>query len=524
MTELYHHPRIDEARRLELGASTSAFQSEGGIDLPRGARTHWFDAQRRGQVEPIGAGVGLWRRFDLAAARCHALSLRRFRFTLEWARLCPDGARLDRRAVEGYATRIIALRRRGIEAIVTLHHFTHPRWMGADLWLRSDAAARFSAHAVAVIEALDDSLEAMGSPCVDRILTLNEPNMLAVASYVAGVFPHGARAVADGSALGVVRAWRALDAMLAAHCRAFAAIAASRAARRRPPADISLNVNLLDLHGLGAGIFDLLRAPDPSPSALDRWLATRRDGWHDALFGDERGSQRARLAGALDPLVSGLLPLSRLSQTLAALRDAPRTPLDHLAIDLYDPYTAQQLRPASLVDALLRADPELLARSAREGARLAEPWEWRPAPEALPRMIRAMGEGMPSLPVDLIECGMALRRPEGQPIADPRDDRLTRGEFLRIMLRAGIETRVLHGLPLRAWLYWTLIDNYELGRWSPRFGLWAAGDDRGEDLRSWRERDAAGEDAAAVLGGVARALRGDRVDSAALRQALEDTL
>ena len=41
-----------------------------------------------------------------------------------------------------------------------------------------------------------DALEGLGSPCVDRVLTLNEPNMLALASYIAGVFPHRAPAAA----------------------------------------------------------------------------------------------------------------------------------------------------------------------------------------------------------------------------------------------------------------------------------------------------------------------------------------
>lgn len=521
------HPRLRDARDLELGVSTSAFQSEGGLDLERGPRTHWFDAQRRGEVEPIGAGVGLWRRFDEAAARCGALGLRRFRFTLEWARLRPDGPSLDRRALRGYASRIIALRRNGMEPIVTLHHFTHPRWMGGDLWLREDAPTRFAAHAAEVIEGLDDALESLGSPCVDRVLTLNEPNMLAVATYVAGVFPRGARALAEGSPLGVVRAWRALDAMLAGHCLAFEALAAGRARRGRPPADVSLNLNLLDLHGLGAGIFDLLRSVEAgvSPRDLDRWLASRRASWHGSLFGDERESPRARFAASLDAAVVGLLPLSRLSRTTQALRRAARAPLDHLAIDLYDPYSAQQLRPASLVDALLSANPDALARAVREGVRLADPWEWAPAPEALPRMIRAMGEGMRVLPVDVIECGMCLRREEGEGCAEPRADGLTREGFLRVMLRSAIETRVVHGLPLRAWLYWTLVDNYELGRWAPRFGLWSAADDDGSTTtRRWGACDAAGEDASALLGMVSRALASDPVDAAALTLALGDGL
>lgn len=516
--DVFDHPDLERARGLELGVSTSAFQSEGDLDLPGRPRTHWHAAQRDGRVEPIGAGVGLWSRWEEAAARCAALRLRRFRFTVEWARLRPDGATLSGEVVRGYARRIISLRRKGIEPIVTLHHFTHPAHLGEDLWLRDEAPGLFAAHADETLTALDDALEGLGSPCVDRVLTLNEPNMLALASYIAGVFPHRAPAVTDGSAWGLVRAWRCLDAALAGHCLAAARIAASRAARGRPPADLSTNVNLLDLHGLGAGIFDLLRAPALGVSArdLDAWLDARRSRWHAHLFADEAGSPRSVLARSLDGVVSRLLPLSRLSRTLAALR-GHAAPLTHLAVDLYDPYTAHQLTPGALVDALAASDPAGLARAMAQGVGIAEPWSWRPAPEALAPMVRALGEGMPRLSVDVIECGMCNHRPAGQGVATPRADGLTRAGFLRVMLRATLEARVREALPLRAWLYWTLVDNYELGRWSPRFGLWSRDDDG-----AWGARDAAGDDAAAVLGAVAAALAVEPLPREALRRVFCD--
>jgi len=92
------------------------------------------------------------------------------------------------------------------------------------------------------------------------------------------------------------------------------------------------------------------------------------------------------------------------------------------------------------------------------------------------------------------------------------------------MLRAALRARVVHDLPLRAWLHWTLVDNYELGRWAPRFGLYALGDPRDDGPSAWGARDAAGEDAAAVLAAFARAVVADPVDVSALREALDDGL
>lgn len=522
LTDLLAHPALDRAASLELGVSTSAFQSEGDLDLPGRPRTNWYDAQQRGTHERIGHGVGLWRRFDEAARRCEALGLKLFRLTVEWARLRPDGPRLSRRAVEGYASRLMSLRARGMEPVVTLHHFTHPRWLGPDFWLRHDAHTLFAAHAVEALDALD---AALGGAPVTRVLTINEPNMLALASYVAGVFPHGEPSLAEGSALGIVRAWRALDAMLAGHALAYEGIRASRARRGMPPPDVSLNLNLIDLHGLGAGIFDLLRAPSLGVpiAGLDAWIEGRRARWHAALFEGEAGSPRARLAGALDRAWSRISPLSTLVRTCEALYGSKVSPLDHLGIDLYDPYTAHQLRAApALVEALAGFDLAGVMDAAQGGVALAEPWAWAPAPEALVAMVRALNDGVPALPVDVVECGMSVERPAGEPRARERADGLTRPAFLRAMLRAALAARVAHEQPLRAWLHWTLVDNYELGRWSPRFGLWSLGDPSGERAGAWGARDAQGEDAAGVLGAFARAVRTSPVDRAALTALFDD--
>lgn len=517
--DLFSHPSLHRARDLELGVSTSAFQSEGALDIPGHPQSNWSEAQRDGRLDPIGEGTRLWHRFDEAVARCADLGLRRMRLTLEWTRLRPDGAHLRPEALRGYAERVISLRSKGIEPIVTLHHFAHPRALGEDFWLDDHAHVRFADHCAEVMAALDGALLRRGSPCVDRVITINEPNMYALATWVAGVFPHRARSLADGSPLGLLRAWRCLDAMLAGHILATRRIHAGRIARGLPRAELSANVNLLDLHSLGAGIFDLLRAPSEGvpPRGLTEWLDARRARWHAHLFAGERDAPRAVFARSLDGFAARSLPLATLTRTLDALRRDEPPPLDALAVDLYDPYSAHQVRPPSLVRAFASADPDALAAAVRAGLRLAEPWEWSPAPAALPRMIRALGEGMRPLPVDVIECGMCVRRDPGSPSAEPRADGLTRAGFLRQMLRGAIETLVVQELPLRTWLYWTLVDNYELGRWSPRFGLWSL-----DDAGGWGTRDAAGDAAAEVLGACARALAQDPIDRVGLRCALAD--
>jgi hypothetical protein len=69
---------------------------------------------------------------------------------------------------------------------------------------------------------------------------------------------------------------------------------------------------------------------------------------------------------------------------------------------------------------------------------------------------------------------------------------------------------VAAGVPVRAYLHWSLMDNYEWGTYEPRFGLY--GIDR-RDPRSvrWLDTDSTGADAAGAFSRVVAGLRrGDR--------------
>jgi hypothetical protein len=69
---------------------------------------------------------------------------------------------------------------------------------------------------------------------------------------------------------------------------------------------------------------------------------------------------------------------------------------------------------------------------------------------------------------------------------------------------------VAAGVPVRAYLHWSLVDNYEWGTYEPRFGLY--GLDRADPAHvRWLDTDAAGHDAAGEFTRVVAGLRaGDR--------------
>ena len=163
------------------GVSTAAHQVEGDNC------NQWSDWEQAGRIksgDSCGKACDWWenaeRDFDIA----RDLGLKALRLSLEWSRIEPEEGHFDAQALIRYRRMLKALHERGIEPIVCLHHFTHPRWFekrGA--FLRPDAPQLFERFAREVAKAV-------GNLC--RLwVTFNEPNVYAACGYVVGEFPPG---------------------------------------------------------------------------------------------------------------------------------------------------------------------------------------------------------------------------------------------------------------------------------------------------------------------------------------------
>jgi beta-glucosidase len=73
---------------------------------------------------------------------------------------------------------------RGIEPVVTFHHFTTPQWLAArGGWEAPDAPERFARF-------VERSTAHLGD-LIARACTINEPNVVAVLGYTLGRYPPG---------------------------------------------------------------------------------------------------------------------------------------------------------------------------------------------------------------------------------------------------------------------------------------------------------------------------------------------
>src|SRR5207302_1769614 len=104
------------------------------------------------------------------------------RLSLEWSRIEPQPGQWNTQAISRYRQMLIGLRSRGIEPLVTLHHFTHPIWFEKHGAFRSpDAVEYFTRYVTHAVEALGD--------LCDFWCTINEPNIYSTFGYELADFP-----------------------------------------------------------------------------------------------------------------------------------------------------------------------------------------------------------------------------------------------------------------------------------------------------------------------------------------------
>ncbi|MER3419785.1 MAG: beta-glucosidase [Chloroflexota bacterium] len=160
-------------------------------------------------VEPSGDACDFYHRYREDIALLAALGHRVFRFSVEWARIEPEAGEFSRAALAHYRRVLGACHDAGLIPMVTLHHFTSPRWFTErGGWEREENASFFGRYVERVMRALGD--------LVPYVCTINEPNIVATLGYLAGVFPPGRR---DRDARH-----RASDNFIAAHRLAVEAV------------------------------------------------------------------------------------------------------------------------------------------------------------------------------------------------------------------------------------------------------------------------------------------------------------
>lgn len=230
------------------GVATSAHQVEG-----ENTNNDWWAWERQqghiAQGGTSGLACNWWESAEADFDRAAALGLNALRLSVEWSRVEPEPGSFDEGALARYAERVGGLRARGIEPMVTLHHFSNPLWLAErGGWEESETVERFARFTGRVVDAL-------GAEC-DLWCTINEPSVYAFKGYLTGDWPPGRSEF--GAAMQVARN------MMLAHAAVYRVIH-----ERQPEARVGFAHNMQ--------VFD----PSNPRSPLDRLVTSAVDSTYN---------------------------------------------------------------------------------------------------------------------------------------------------------------------------------------------------------------------------------------------------
>ena len=324
------------------GVATSGYQIEGGFNGPGEPQNNWSAWEGTGRAARSGPACDFWRHPEEALDRAAAIGSNAFRLSVEWARLEPSPGAFDAIALERYAEILALCVARGMEPIVTLHHFTHPSWLGDEFWLRPGSPDVFARHVARVVPAL--------APYCRRWVTVNEPNIVMLMGWIEGACPPGRR-------MAVSDAYCVLDNLLTAHVLATDVLDAVQ-----PGAEVTINTSSSSIYEHDRMLVDLLRLRDADvdPADVDRYVDERRTV-HDAAFPPQHAGEAAlrRYFAAISPYgavrepergpgwarLRGCTRRRAPRRVVSAVHASSRArTLDAVGFDWYDPVASHAMR------------------------------------------------------------------------------------------------------------------------------------------------------------------------------------
>lgn len=397
-----------------FGAATSAYQIEGSMDndwteweQQKNKEGQWYvkpsnDPRCSKVGEPCsGKAADSWNRWQEDIKLLEELGANSYRLGIEWSRLEPKEGQFDDAAFNRYREMLKALRAKNITPMVTLYHFTLPKWFADKGRWEEDknpkALFYFERFAAEAAKRLGDQ--------VDLWATINEPNVYAFEGYLFGEWPPGIQG-------NMQMATKVLATLLKAHG------VSARAIRKHDTTDI-------DGDGKGAqvGIVHHVRIAQPSSSfAIDHMIS----GLTDDFFNES--IVRAVTTGKIYLMVPGDITIDEDYEPLKGSSDflgINYYTRDHIRTDFGDPSLSKQY----------------FAKSSTKND-----LGWDIYAGGLYRTLMRFSRY--KLPIYITENGTA----------DDKD--AFRPAFMKAHLTA-MQRAIEHGADIRGYFHWSLMDNFE---------------------------------------------------------------
>lgn len=197
-------PTLQFPKKFLWGASVSAHQVEGKThnqwtvwelenakSLAAQAEYQWQDLDNWPSIKKpakdpnnyiSGRAVDHYNRYEEDFDLLKKLNMNAFRFSIEWSRVEPTEGAWNVEAIQYYKKYVAELKKREIEPVVTLFHFTLPTWFAAKGGFEKRSNIQyFERFAEKIMQELGLS--------VRYVTVINEPEVYAYESYMAGHWP-----------------------------------------------------------------------------------------------------------------------------------------------------------------------------------------------------------------------------------------------------------------------------------------------------------------------------------------------
>lgn len=395
-----------------IGAATAAHQVEGNNKNS----DCWALEQMKdsGYAEPSLDAVDHYNRYEEDIALMAEAGLNAYRFSLEWARIEPQEGVFEEAEIAHYRNVIRCCKKHGIEPIVTLHHFSSPKWLiTKGGWEADTTPEDFARYTRYVMERLGSEIR--------YVCTINEANMGLQVAAIAQRYLKQMMAKMNASKTdGTVQVGMNLEKMMASRQAAAAA---------------------QNMEVFGVAKVESFTSP--------------RTAHGDELILEAHKAARA--------VIRETAPHVKVGLTLS-LHDIQALPggEETAAAEWAQEFT--HYLPAIREDDFLGVQNYTRSRTdgsgvlpAPEGAELTQ-MDYEFYPEALENVIRRVAKDF---------AGDLLVTENGIATAD--DSR--RIEFIRRALQ-GVQNCIADGLPVKGYCYWSLLDNFEWQKgYAMTFGL-----------------------------------------------------
>ena len=186
------------------GASTASHQVEGGThnqwsvwelahatELAKHAEKrlgwlpNWQEVKKEAEKPSnyiSGKGIDHYNRYQEDFDLAKKLNLNSFRFGIEWSRLEPEEGVWDEEAIEHYRSYITELKKRDLEPMLNIWHWTMPVWFTDKGGFKNKDNLRY-------FERFVQKVGQEYAHHLTYIITINEPNVYASFSYQLGQWP-----------------------------------------------------------------------------------------------------------------------------------------------------------------------------------------------------------------------------------------------------------------------------------------------------------------------------------------------